>query len=290
MILLSTKIYQFMKRYLFVLLLFFSDLRADWNSRDLVSLYFHNSQWQSQWAWDLFSKCSISGDERILDFGSGDGKITALISRWVQKGSVTGVDISKEMVFFAQSMFSYPNLEFVLLQDTNFSDLISIEKFDLVTAFSVFHLISNPLIVVQNLGYHMKPNAKLVMTVPLESNPEFFRAVEDEMDLRGWDYPPPTTRTLKMNRPDTIADILSIARFEIDYFEVVDTCSVFSSKEKFVDWLEATFTRWNIPSHQRRHFFQALADRYLIYQPDKINNEGFISFPLQRVDVIASSL
>src|SRR5437016_4520222 len=81
------------------------DANAGWNSRELVTLYYHNSELQTQWAWRALCKYHFQGNERVLDFGSGDGKLSALISCMVPQGSVTGIDLSKEMTVYASQMF-----------------------------------------------------------------------------------------------------------------------------------------------------------------------------------------
>lgn len=94
----------------------FTDIDKGWNSPELVKLYFHNLETQRQWAWEILSKISWTGNEKVLDFASRDGKITAEISRLVRQRSVLGVDLSQPMVHFAKINFpsyAFQNLEFV---------------------------------------------------------------------------------------------------------------------------------------------------------------------------------
>lgn len=67
-------------------------------------VYAKSSTAQQKWAQELLSKISIRGNEKILDIGCGDGKITAEIALLVPEGSV-GIDNSSEMISFAQSKF-----------------------------------------------------------------------------------------------------------------------------------------------------------------------------------------
>ena len=57
-----------------------------WNPED----YSQHSREQEEWARELISKLGLKGDERILDIGCGDGKVTARIAGFVTKGSVLG--------------------------------------------------------------------------------------------------------------------------------------------------------------------------------------------------------
>lgn len=77
--------------------------------------YEKSSSAQQRWAQELLSKISILGDERILDIGCGDGKITAEIASIVPSGSVTGIDNFLEMLSFARERFppsDRPRLDF----------------------------------------------------------------------------------------------------------------------------------------------------------------------------------
>ena len=79
-----------------------------WSAADYAS----NSAVQHTWARELIAKLDLRGDERILDVGCGDGKVTAEMAHAVPKGSVVGVDASSQMIEFATKTFSIPNLEF----------------------------------------------------------------------------------------------------------------------------------------------------------------------------------
>ena len=69
-------------------------------------VYEKSSSAQQKWAEELLSRISIRGDERILDIGCGDGKITAGVAKLVPRGSVVGLDNSREMISFARDRFS----------------------------------------------------------------------------------------------------------------------------------------------------------------------------------------
>jgi len=84
---------------------------ARWNAAD----YAANSAAQQIWARELIAQLQLRGNERVLDVGCGDGKVTAELARTVPKGSVTGIDASPEMIDFARKTFplnAIPNLEF----------------------------------------------------------------------------------------------------------------------------------------------------------------------------------
>src|SRR5262249_31479212 len=71
-----------------------------------------------QWvAEKSLGRLPLEGDERVLDLGCGDGKITIEIVRRLPRGSVVGVDASHAMIAFAARKFpptAYPNLAFLV--------------------------------------------------------------------------------------------------------------------------------------------------------------------------------
>jgi trans-aconitate methyltransferase len=98
-----------------------------WNAAD----YAANSAAQQIWARELIAQLHLRGDERILDVGCGDGKVTAELARAVPKGSVTGIDASPEMIRFARKTFppgKQLNLEFQVMDacEINFAALPSL--------------------------------------------------------------------------------------------------------------------------------------------------------------------
>ena len=110
-----------------------------WNAAD----YHTSSPAQYLWAQELIAKLGLSGNERVLDIGCGDGKVTAEISRHLPGGNVTGVDNSPEMIRFACDHFpwtEYRNLSFVSMDARGLSYL---EEFDVVFSNAALHWITD---------------------------------------------------------------------------------------------------------------------------------------------------
>ena len=57
-------------------------------------------------AQEVLALLDLKGSERILDVGCGEGKITAEIASRVPRGSVVGVDPSRDMIGFAKRHFT----------------------------------------------------------------------------------------------------------------------------------------------------------------------------------------
>ena len=69
-------------------------VKDKWNAKD----YAKNSSAQEKWAVELIEKLALDGNEKLLDIGCGDGKITYRLSRILNNGSVIGIDQSESMI------------------------------------------------------------------------------------------------------------------------------------------------------------------------------------------------
>ena len=126
-------------------------------------VYEKSSSAQQRWAQELLSKISIRGDERILDIGCGDGKITAEIALLVPSGSVIGLDNSVEMLRFARERFpplGWPHLDF---QYGDASDLQYEDEFDLVLSFACLHWVQDHGPVLEGIRRGLKNGGKVLM-------------------------------------------------------------------------------------------------------------------------------
>src|ERR1035437_7083169 len=99
-----------------------------WNAAD----YAANSVVQQAWARELIAKLNLRGDERVLDVGCGDGKVTAEIARALPCGSVMGVDASAEMIAFARKAFPSSEISNLKFQITDARQISFGKKFDCI--------------------------------------------------------------------------------------------------------------------------------------------------------------
>lgn len=266
-----------------------------WNQGSLVQAYFHNSELQRQWAWELLGRQKLQGNEQILDFGCGDGKISAELSRFVPHGKVVAVDISEEMVSFAKLKFpsyAYPQLGFAQNSSLTFDDMPGKQEYDMVCSFCVFHLIPQPLEILQNLKAHLKPDGKLVLVIPAGKNPIFFQAAEEILAKYGLKCPwkgQSSSTTTSMRTVDGCRALLTQAGYKVVTVEIVDTDNPFYSKEELVNWMIGTTTaNWNIPLELSATFFKEVVEQMQALDPNMVDAEGRVHFKLSRIHVVAT--
>jgi SAM-dependent methyltransferase len=82
----------------------------------------------------LSNYLSLSGKERVLDFGTGSGRFAFWLSP--KASFVVGIDVTKEMLQLAKKVDHRENVEFLLCDGTNtpFKD----ESFDFILSVGVF--------------------------------------------------------------------------------------------------------------------------------------------------------
>src|SRR5207248_3847681 len=114
---------------------------TEWDAAE----YSRRSSLQEAMGQEVLALLDLNGSERILDVGCGDGKITAQIASRASKGSVVGVDPSRDMISFARSHFgpaTTPNLRFEVADARR---LPFKNEFDLVVSFYVLYWILEQL-------------------------------------------------------------------------------------------------------------------------------------------------
>src|SRR5262245_41037332 len=110
---------------------------TDWQASDYNRL----SALQLAMADEQLGRLHLAGNERVLDVGCGDGKITAQIAARVPAGSVLGVDPSPDMIAFASQHFGAPAVPNLLFELADARRLAYRDEFDLIVSFNALHWV-----------------------------------------------------------------------------------------------------------------------------------------------------
>ncbi len=123
-----------------------------------VKKYKKASAHQRQWGSKLVSELNLTGSERILDLGCGDGGITAELAELVPDGFVVGIDASQNMIDSAQKAHKAKNLKFDLLDINNidFED-----EFDIVFSNATLHWVKDHKQLLANVYESLKADGIL---------------------------------------------------------------------------------------------------------------------------------
>jgi trans-aconitate 2-methyltransferase len=251
--------------------------------------YSKNSTFQKDLAAELVANLNLTGNERIMDLGSGDGKIAADIAALVSAGKVMGVDASPVMVKFAQESFpsaDHPNLSFILMDARKLSFE---EEFDLVFSTATLHWIEDHRSVLAGIRRSLAPGGRIVLQMGgkgntqdmIETTQDLIKRPEWQGFFNGFTFPwhfydvPEYESWLKE------AGLIS------DEVKLMPKDAVYPTREMLTGWFGTTWLPYldRIPEERRPEFVEAAVKAYLeVYPPDK---QGRIHNRMARLQVKA---
>lgn len=148
---------------------------SKWNPED----YERNSSAQQKWADEVLAKLALRGDERVLDIGCGNGKITAELAARVSRGSVLGLDLSEDMVLYASAKYkNHPNLSF---RQGDAGRMSFQREFDLVVSFACLHWIKDHAPVLAGIRRSLRPGGRVVLQFGGRGNAAEVSSAVDEV-------------------------------------------------------------------------------------------------------------
>ena len=251
--------------------------------------YERSSSAQKLWAEELIRKIEIKGRERVLDIGCGDGKITASIAGLLTKGSVLGIDSSKEMVRFAKDKFppgSHKNLRFM---EADARDLRFDEEFDLVVSFATLHWVGDHGPVLRGIRRALKPKGRIFLQFGGRGNAAAPLKIADEMTgedrwrsyFGGFDF------RYGFFGPEEYRAWLEEAGLMPQRVELIPKDMVQKDSKAFAGWIETTWHPYleRVPEELRREFIAEIVDRYLQQHP--ADDGGRVHVGMMRLEVVA---
>lgn len=257
-----------------------------WNAAD----YHKNSEAQRQWADELLSKLDLVGNERVLDVGCGDGKITAALARQLPRGRVLGIDSAAEMIDFARRSFppeEFPNLSFAVA-DARFLNYRS--EFDVVFSNAALHWVTDHLPVLTGIKRCLQSPGKMLIQMGGKGNIEEFRqALESATRDKKWRrYFTDFSFPYGFFSVEEYRHWLAIAGFQIQRVELIPKVMAQKGKSGLIAWIRTTCLPYTqrVPQEVRDQFIHEAAEAYLRQHP--VNNEGIVQVKMVRLEVEAS--
>lgn len=238
-----------------------------WNAAD----YCKSSSTQQVWAKELISKLELFGDERVIDLGCGDGKVTTALAAGVPQGSVTGIDSSSEMIRFAREHFppsNYPNLSFLQMDACH---LAFQEAYDVVFSNAALHWISDHRPVLAGIARSLVPGGRAVLQMGGKGNADqVFRVLEVMLENRRWKrYFEGFSFTFGFFETAEYRQWLADAGLEPVRVELIPKDMAYPCREDFAGWIRTTWLPWltQLPENEKPVFIDAFIDAYLVQYP-----------------------
>jgi trans-aconitate 2-methyltransferase len=217
----------------------------------------------------------LRGDERVLDVGCGNGKVTREIAAFVPRGSVVGVDASAKMVEFAangtgaESGASTPaasgNVTFEVCDARR---LTFRDEFDLVVSFNALHWIpeaEQPL-ALRGICAALKPDGAVQLRMVARGERKSLENVIEEtaMSPRWEKYFVGHRDPYLHVSPEEYAALAEQCGLRVQRVEMNDHAWNFGSPAGFAAFGVVTFVEWSqhVPEPERMDFVHDALTRY----------------------------
>ncbi len=249
--------------------------------------YEKHSSPQHEWALALINTLSFVGDERVLDIGCGDGKISAELAAHVPRGSVLGIDSAPTMIQYAYDKFPpsrVPNLRFQLRDATH---LTFCDEFDLVVSFAALHWVHDHRAVLQGIKRALKLSGRAVLQFGGEGNAATLLAITDEVITheRWRRYFTGFTAPWTFYGIAPYRDLVNEAGLLARRIDLVPKDMTFREQDELNAWYSAVFMPYleRLPESQREAFTEEVAALHLERWPR--DKHGMIHVPMVRLEV-----
>ena len=253
-----------------------------WDAKD----YKDSSSSQQKWGRDLIPKLNLKGDEKVLDIGCGDGKVTAEIAACVPKGSVLGIDSSEDMVSFAQQSYpatAFPNLAF---KAGDARSLDFNKEFDAVFSNATLHWVIDHMPVLEGIKKSLRPSGKVLLQMGGKGNAaKILHVLDTIIQSEKWsqsftDFPVP----YGFYEPEEYREWLEYVGLEAKRIELIPKDMIHGGKSELASWIRTTWLPYTqrIPEEIRQTFIDEIVDKYV--QDNPPDDAGFIHVQMIRLE------
>jgi len=258
------------------------NIMEQWNAVD----YHMNSSEQQKWGLELLDKIALSGNERVLDVGCGDGKLTAEIVRRVPYGSVLGIDKSEDMIRFAQEHYQsdvFPNLKFVLLDARN---LFFDQEFDVVFSNAALHWVDDHANILLKIRGSLSAGGRVIAQMGGKGNASGILKILDTMiSSKKW-----AGYFKGFSVPYTFYDdqeyriLLGSAGLTVKRIELIAKQMIHNGRGGLAAWIRTTWLPYTrqLPENLQTGFINEIVNAYIKVQA--LHGSGIIPVEMVRLE------
>jgi trans-aconitate 2-methyltransferase len=251
--------------------------------------YSANSDIQFAITMRTLADCAFNGDERVLDVGCGDGRVSRQLSLRVPNGRVVGIDSSASMIRFAQANHaSHTNLSFVL------KDACALEfksEFDVVVSTFCLQWLPDKAAAFRGIRNSLGRGGTAILIMPFR-NPTIAGIRKQMAREARWSRYFASYTDPSDNAEDRQYDeYAKQAKFTINSYRIGESPGSFGSTEGFANFLGALTPHLErIPAEdEKRAFMDELVARYLAADPSAQTQGGNVTYGYTCVTMIATA-
>jgi trans-aconitate 2-methyltransferase len=251
--------------------------------------YRERSSLQQVMAGEVLRSLELTGGERILDVGCGDGRVTAEIARRVPRGYVVGVDASGNMIDLARQQ-SGTNLRFEVADARS---LPFQHEFDLAVSFNALHWIQDQELALASIHRSLKPGGTAhLRLVPMEARTSIETVLDETRNSARWseyfsDFHDPYLRLT----PEEYCSLAQRNGFRLERVQTELKAWDFKTRAEFLAFGSVTMVEWmkQIPESLWPVFITDVLDRYQAVAADTPDEENTFKFYQMTVVLTAVS-
>lgn len=272
------------KKTCLLCLLFFSFSSSILATDDLWDggQYLENSSLQYQWARDYIQKLELRGDEKMLDIGCGDGRITAILAESLPNGSIIGIDASESMLQVAQKLKNQVHIDNLTFTKQDAMALSFENAFDFIVSFTCFHWIPDHLQALKEIEKALRPGGRVFLYfAPDHGRDRFDHAIDAVIASSKWSpYFSEFSNPFSLVTPSKFATYAEEAHLLIKRIEIITVDEVFASKAAFAAWMTGWMSHLKqLPKELHQEFLEEIIDCYLRKHPmDDDNKLHYIDY------------
>ena len=242
-------------------------------------------------AQEVLALLDLKDSERILDVGCGDGKITAEIASRAPRGSVVGVDPSRDMISFAQSHFG-PAMRSNLRFEVADARCLSFKnEFDLVVSFNALHWIPEQDAALTSIHSALISGGKAQLRlVAAGARKSLENIVEETRRTSKWsacfrDFHDPYLHLTS----DEYAAMAERNGFRVVRVNTKNHAWDFGSRTAFFAFCAVGCVEWTrrLPEAERPQFISDVLDRYRAVAVDGSGEENTFKFYQMDISLLA---
>jgi trans-aconitate 2-methyltransferase len=251
---------------------------TEWNAPE----YARVAGLQQAMAAEVLALLQLSGTERILDLGCGNGNVTAEIAARVPEGSVVGVDASAEMIAYASEEFpaaAHHNLRFEV---SDIQRLRFHEEFDLVVSFNALHWIPDQNAALRSIYCAMKRGGVAQLRlVPDGPRKSLETVIEETRKSPRWERYFQDFRDPYLHlTPEQYAALAERNGFRVLRIHTAGKAWDFKERSAFEASCMVTLIEWTkrLPEDERLEFVGDALNRYRLVAAEKAGEENTFKF------------
>lgn len=248
--------------------------------------YHSNSSVQLEAAKSLISQSTFAGNEKILDIGCGDGKITAILLKLVPRGSIFGIDLSQDMVEFAKEKFEILGLTNIFFAKQDARSISYENEFDVLFSSYALHWITNFDDFMLRANRALKPGGKVLFTIPLGISDPLEQASKETMGKGRWaKYFECYEQPWQFSSKSKYFDMVSQANFELEKCDTSNHRKIFDSVKDYRDYIVQWYPYLHlVDESEQADFFDQVIKRAL--ELETVYSDGKVNFEFPQIDII----